>query len=805
MSQAYNGGRDWPAQSPPSSQRPRDRAQVGFPFSSESNRREQRLRHNPNPSYDTPPQDEVSPPNSTRSRAANGQNGNMAPTISRPSPAPQWPLQSPDAAAPPDADSYRPPPDRPRVAPQRPPRPSQVPSLVDQSRPQQPTPIFRVPGEPASPSEVESPVSETSERPRRSANLGPPPSSRRGQSSFYSATSFVSPIPEEHSAYTSHNSYASSAAMPDAWRAESAGTSPGFHGGGFYEESLTERSRNSGSEDYSDESGLVSGQDEYALQTLSSPHSRGKKPASPNPFNDGTGLIDEFTTDSTPNTFSNKQAPAAAPGVVNHIAAVRLSQSGTMSPADLRRAAGSPPPTSRLSAIRRPPRLDIDAVREAESRGSLTSLPDLIRRATRLASMIDKGKRPSSRLDELDFFNEKASSGSGVKRSFDDRYQSGLSDMLAAFPPPVQTPVHTHRPTNAWPSVPGGTYTGREKFMMTPDDQEVPANSNAKPKARRCCGLPVWAFILIIFLMLCIIATAIVIPLEYFVFKNLGNSANKSTTVNLQSCAKSLPCLNGGSGVVINGTCSCICTNGFTGANCGTNGSSGCTTTNLIPTDGSAHINNVTLGMAIPRIIADSGKNFSIPLLGTEILARFNTGNLSCIAQNALVTFDGQSTRTGVANAQVQSTSDNAQDATAKDSGPTPDLTSRDLRAVEGQVPSRVRRSSPSSSSSSSSPEQTSMFTVTQQVLDFARTAVLYVLQEDSIEAANTAQTQLQQFFTQASQAITKYGSVVTVQQASSISIGGNRTVDLVDATVDIGQGPVGGKKTSKRGLLFGF
>lgn len=593
--------------------------------------------------------------------------------------------------------------------------------------------------------------------------------------------------------------------MPDAWRAESAGTSPGFHGGGFYEESLTERSRNSGSEDYSDESGLVSGQDEYALQTLPSPHSRGKKPASPNPFNDGTGLIDESTTDSTSNTFSNKQAPAGAPSVVNHIATVRLSQSGTMSPADLRRAAGSPPPTSRLSAIRRPPRLDIDAVREAESRGSLTSLPDLIRRATRLASMIDKGKRPSSRLDELDFFSEKASGGSAVKRSFDDRYQSGLSDMLAAFPPPVQTPVHTHRPTNAWPSMPGGTYTGREKFMMTPDDQEVPANSNAKPKARRCCGLPVWAFILIILLMLCIIAAAIVIPLEYFVFKNLGNNGNKSTTVNLQSCAKSLPCLNGGSGVVINGTCSCICTNGFTGANCGTNGSSGCTTTNLIPTDGSAHINNVTLGMAIPRIIADSKKNFSIPLLGTEILARFNTGNLSCIAQNALVTFDGQSTRTGVANAQVQSISDNAQDANAKDSGPTPDLTSRDLRAVEGQVPSRVRRSSPSSTSSSSSPQQTSMFTVTQQVLDFARTAVLYVLQEDSIEAANTAQTQLQQFFTQASQAITKYGSVVTVQQASSISIGGNRTVDLVDATVDIGQGPVGGKKTSKRGLLFGF
>lgn len=413
MSQAYNGGRDWPAQSPPSSQRPRDRAQVGFPFSSESNRREQRLRHNPNPSYDTPPQDEVSQHHSTGSRAANGQNANMATTNSRPSPASQWPLQSPDAESPPDAESYRPPPDRPRVAPQRPPRPSQVPSMVDQSRQQQPTSIFRVPGGPASPSEVESPVSETSDRPRRSANLGPPPSSRRGQSSFYSATSFVSPIPEEHSAYTSHNSYASSAAMPDSWRGGSAGASPGFHGGGFYEESLTERSRNSGSDDYSDESGLVSGQDEYALQTLSSPHSKGKMPASANPFNDGTGLVEE-STDSTPNTFSNKQTP----GMATHIAAVHLNQPGTMSPADLRRAAGSPPPTSRLSAIRRPPRLDIDAVREAESRGSLTSLPDLIRRATRLASMIDKGKRPSSRLDELDFFNEKSSSASGMKRSF---------------------------------------------------------------------------------------------------------------------------------------------------------------------------------------------------------------------------------------------------------------------------------------------------------------------------------------------------------------------------------------------------
>jgi hypothetical protein len=64
------------------------------------------------------------------------------------------------------------------------------------------------------------------------------------------------------------------------------------------------------------------------------------------------------------------------------------------------------PGFSRLSAVRRPPRLDMDAVRDAEARGSLTSLPDLIRRATRLAAMMDRGKRPASRLNDLNDFGD---------------------------------------------------------------------------------------------------------------------------------------------------------------------------------------------------------------------------------------------------------------------------------------------------------------------------------------------------------------------------------------------------------------
>lgn len=70
---------------------------------------------------------------------------------------------------------------------------------------------------------------------------------------------------------------------------------------------------------------------------------------------------------------------------------------------------------NRNSAIRRPPKLNLNAVRDAEARGSLTSLPDLIRRATKLASMMNEGKRPASRLNDLNSFpmegSEKGSLG----------------------------------------------------------------------------------------------------------------------------------------------------------------------------------------------------------------------------------------------------------------------------------------------------------------------------------------------------------------------------------------------------------
>lgn len=60
---------------------------------------------------------------------------------------------------------------------------------------------------------------------------------------------------------------------------------------------------------------------------------------------------------------------------------------------DLPRAA--PTMSDKRPNAPKPPRLDLGAVHDAEARGSLTSLPDLIRRATRLASNLDNGRTAS--------------------------------------------------------------------------------------------------------------------------------------------------------------------------------------------------------------------------------------------------------------------------------------------------------------------------------------------------------------------------------------------------------------------------
>lgn len=112
------------------------------------------------------------------------------------------------------------------------------------------------------------------------------------------------------------------------------------------------------------------------------------------PLASGTGFIDSNSSSSDVSQLS-KPASAGSKGDVSPIE----PKMPTPEP-----RSATPLANRRLSALRRPRNLDINAVRDAEARGSLTSLPDLIRRATRLAAMMDRGKRPGSRLNDLSDF-----------------------------------------------------------------------------------------------------------------------------------------------------------------------------------------------------------------------------------------------------------------------------------------------------------------------------------------------------------------------------------------------------------------
>ncbi|KAK4042187.1 hypothetical protein C8A01DRAFT_14194 [Parachaetomium inaequale] len=796
--------------------------------------------------------------------------GQIGVPISRPSPAPQWPL--PEAIIAPtqvDGERFRPPPGN-AQPPQRPPRPSVVPSILDASRVQDHTPVFQyrprsgrestgqellaVPETPSSvsrPSTLSSvgsipdfplPAQIPPGPPRRSVNLGPPPSARRGASSFYSNASFVSPIPEESPRARSHASFASSAAMPDNWGSPSPGPSPDFPDP-IYGEAIDESAYG---DDDAEESRLVRNASigKRAKPTLvSAASSRGTDPADRDqragpqpvqgPFKDGTGYLENSSSSGTiPLAARLPIGVAMTPDtMLNAYSSASADDPSTPSPRTTPSPSGGPA-YSRFSAIRRPPRLDIDAVRKAEARGSLTSLPDLIRRATRLAASLEKGRRPASRFDDLDDFPDYAYDG--------EKHRSGLSDMLAAFPPPAHLAQTNSRRSfrdsireqvQSWP-LPinfNRTLNTSQEAVPTSDAQ------SARKRKRRCCGMPCWAFILLVIVILIVIAAAVVIPVELLVVRK--QNGNNQAQEELQQCRQQIACANGGTNVVNQGVCSCTCANGFTGFDCTVVDNAGCATVTLT---GSDNGNKIKVGDAIPRLINQAQTNFSIPLSARQILPKLDTQDLSCSAENALVTFDGRATRQDDAADKTRAQAASGPDAvnaavvdgvfyttitivlaplttfTLNNPWPTPsgDGTTFSASLTSGAFATTFsvsRQPSASSSRSSSSPTATSMvtttmtmsgtgmptptpsgsvFAVSEEVLDFARVAVLYILQEDSLAGAEGAQMALQKVFSGSSTS----GGGISVEAARNVTVGEGRSVDLVGFVVDLGGSSSGGR-----------
>lgn len=285
---------------------------------------------------------------------------------------------------------------------------------------------------------------------RKSLGVGPPPSARRGTSSYYHQQALtVSPIPEEPVIpLDRHGSYASSAAIPTSWstgpvefynRDDFIGDSDddseihidnyaGNEGGLVRQASLGRKSRpviteikspsglRGGSKSSSNESFKTSLSADGPVGVARS-DSRSTKKSSPTLSPAGGGPLPSIPRVRSPAspTYSAKspaiQQPLAYtaenyiderfifPGSPSQSSSPGLEKElGYASPwATTPTSVKFPVPTAGGLAGRRvPPRLNLDAVREAEARGSLTSLPDLIRRATKLAAVLETG-RPDSR------------------------------------------------------------------------------------------------------------------------------------------------------------------------------------------------------------------------------------------------------------------------------------------------------------------------------------------------------------------------------------------------------------------------
>lgn len=634
--------------------------------------------------------------------------------------------------------------------------------------------------------------------PRRNPSLGPPPSSRRGPSSYYTQMSYVSPIAEESETRSDtirslHGSYASSNVIPnnDDYYLEDAGIRSED------EETITsDYGRESRASDHDDQSGLVTPalvrqaslgrRTKPSLMTIKSVDSFSDKKGSvkrkPMPdgkegaagaaglgstvlaardgingpasgsLGSGTLLLDPSS--SSENSLNSVKDVSSRYGDGETQRGLDPEKDGLSSPVHPLQQGTRQTTLADRVGKRRPPRIDVDAVREAEARGSLTSLPELIRRATRLAANLDRGKT-ASRLG-LDFWE------SGAPEKNISRRSGSLTDMLAAFPPPGEaTPNGANTPNpkriSKWPSAGVGGYP----------ETESESSGRKSTRRRRCCGMPMWTFVTLLIVLLFLIAAAVIIPIFLIVIPKMKNTQNAAQDTNGTSnnnpaaptatagsqngqCNGIITCQNGGVAILNSDrSCNCVCINGFTGKTCATAGDAGCTTTSIAGT-----ASNATVGSGIPRLIESAQSQFRIPLNSTRLLSLFSTLSLSCTAENALITFNGLASRS-VGHEYIPI----LVDVTPSRSLPVldephPEKGSRQVekRQAIGQVGSgsgNAAAATAAAAAASSTPTSTQPISSNATALDFARLGVLLALQESgTLDTAANAQESIQQFLT---------------------------------------------------------
>lgn len=698
-----------------------------------------------------------------------------------------------------------------------------------------------------------------SQQPRRTPSLGPPPSVRKGAASYYPQSTFVAPILEEIS--EARSSYASSHVMPSSWGDGPPDYYKGDGPGANYEpppkiasttrtvsrlgddnESASlvgqlntrqdsRRKKTADGRSFVNEDARNEAEPTYPPRNASRAHPRALTPSSrasaatveleDTSLNANRG--DEsgtFLCPPSPNT-----SPMLSPISTESDARFMTPYSGSPNPDDPRvsqilgnlekgTALNTPRNVSPLTSIDsvtsdkgrgRPPRLNLNAAREGETRASQTSLPELIRRATRLASNLDRA-RTHSRVGLMDRLSQRNSR------------QNSISDILAAFPSPsIGTPRSLR-----WQST-GKTTISKDPVPPLPEPKSKEGSSE-KPKGRRCCGMPLWIFILILGILVLLIAAALVIPITLIVLPRIRNKPP-----SLKSCKTSLPCNNGASNVVVDNSCRCICANGYTGQICSTVADLSCTFADIKLGEGRTVYQNATVGSGIARLFAGAKSQFNIPLDSTRLLSLFSYQNLSCSAESVLITFEGKPQRrsfplqfvipgmdliqqepslqahpsltipltSSTSTLPSQTTfmptyepilipragpasSNGIIFAAPTDAPPDTPESTPTMTTTPGTA--TAKNAKPSSTPSSSSSSEYNSNGIPTKAFDFARTAVLFIFQEKTLSIAYEANSRLQSILSDPA----RWNKTVQVAAATIL-------VDFDNFTIDLGNGTIFG------------
>ncbi|KAF7125199.1 hypothetical protein CNMCM5793_001308 [Aspergillus hiratsukae] len=618
--------------------------------------------------------------------------------------------------------------------------------------------------------------------------------------------SSVSPIPEELSDSPTilQGSYASSRAIPSSWGSAPAGSE--ILGAYLDVESDDDRDSTPG----------VHG--DPTLVRQASLGKRGKpslrtiqKPSSPSPVSSveehavsnvvpaGTavGSMNERHSVSTISTESSELDPEKPPIMVDicgrHPALEHTDDMGSPQKELGILPKAAPTMSDKRPAGRRPPRLDIGAVRAAEARGSLTSLPDLIRRATRLATNLEHG-RTASRNDLLN----------DGTRGHNARKSGSIKDILASFPPPAGTP----EVRSSWPD-----FFRRTPMHHLRSHETCPETGEEKgqQRSRRCCGMPPWLFILVCFLIVSVILVAVLVP----VFLVVVPRHHKSTSDPGSLCEKTTPCENGGVSVSSGSICSCVCANGYTGSRCTVAGDASCVTTEISENSTSK---NATMGSELPRLFEQATSNFSIPLDSISIMALFSQNNVSCTTENSLVSFKSLTSASNKARRALGAVGDSLISEgippAVEESAPsfTPRDTPTQTLAARGSVGTKngilfdesytstaaATTATPSSVAidqiTQAPPKPTSTPTlpaVPTEVLDFSRIAILYIFEKTAaFNAALQSEGNIETYLAR-SYSTSQKGTFDVDLSASGIK--GNFTLDFDEFTITTPNGTVVG------------